>query len=276
MFIHHKYTHRSGVAALFLLLVAGSAHAQLSSSAYRVLGQVDFNQNGLNLVQGGELYTPSAIALDTRGAQVHLYISDTHNCRILAWADVNTYQVGDFPALTLGQPSPQSTAVMGIGAKGLNGPLGLAVDPATGNLYVADYGNNRVLRFPSPFDNPTRVEPDAVYGQSNFTTLTAGTASTTSLNHPRSVAFDPSGNLWVSDTGNNRIVRIPVASLNAAPPVAIDTVVGQKDFISTRADAGEPFQARASTCQPASCSTPRVISTSPTITTRVFFSFRVH
>ena len=57
---------------------------------------------------------------------------------------------------------------MGIGVKGFNAPLGLAVDPLTGNLYVADFNNNRVVRFLSPFANPTRIEPDAVYGQPSF------------------------------------------------------------------------------------------------------------
>jgi len=228
----------SGVKALVLLFVCGIAYAQLSSSAYRVLGQTGFSQDGLNLVQGVELYSPSGIALDTRGAQVHLYVSDTHNSRILAWADVNSYQVGDAPALILGQSSPQITSPMGIGSKGFNMPVQLAVDPMTGNLYVADYNNNRVLRFPSPFDNPTRVEPDAVYGQPSFTTLTASAASATSLRQPRSVAFDSAGNLWVADMGNNRVLRFSAGTLNNTAPVAADTVIGQRDFMSAAADAG--------------------------------------
>ena len=112
-----------------------------------------------------------------------MYISDTQNNRILAWPDVSSYQVGNPPAIVLGQSSAQSTSPLGIGTKGLNAPLGMAVDPNTGNLYVADYGDNRVLRFPSPFDNLTRIEPDAVYGQPGFTTGTAA-ASATSLSSP--------------------------------------------------------------------------------------------
>ena len=122
-------------------------HAQLSVSAYRVLGQPDLRQNGLNLVQGVELYQPSGIALDTRGGQTHMYISDTQNSRVLAWADIASYQIGDAPGVVLGQPGPQYSNLMGIGVKGFNGPLGLAVDPLSGNLYVADFNNNRVLRF---------------------------------------------------------------------------------------------------------------------------------
>ncbi len=169
------FSKSSGIRYLLLLLACSAAHSQVSASAYRELGQLSFTANGLNLVQGLELYTPSGVALDTRGAQVHLYISDTHNNRVLAWPDVNAYQIGAPPALILGQPSPQSTSALGIGSKGFNGPLGMAVDPLTGNLYVADFSDNRVLRFPSPFDNPARIEPDAVYEQSNFTKMTAST-----------------------------------------------------------------------------------------------------
>jgi uncharacterized protein (TIGR03437 family) len=127
---------------------------------------------------------------------------------------------------------------MGIGAKGFNGPLGLAVDPLSGNLYVADYNNNRVVRFLSPFANPTRIEPDAVYGQPNFNSRTAVAPSSTALNHPFGIAFDSAGNLWVADSGNHRVVRFSAGVLNSQTPPAADTVVGQKDFTSNSANAG--------------------------------------
>ena len=93
------------------------------------------------------------------------------------------------PRWCSGQPGPQYSNPLGIGPMGLNSPLALAVDPTTGNLYVADYGNNRVLRFPSPFENRSRVQPDAVYGQPNFTTTGPG-VSKALLYRPRAVAFD--------------------------------------------------------------------------------------
>src|SRR6185369_7314986 len=135
---------------VFPLLAVAALHAQVSSSAYRVLGQMDLHQNGLNLVQGVELNQPSGIALDPRGGQTHLYISDTRNSRVLAWADTASYQIGDAPTLVLGQPGPQYTNALGIGTKGFSSPLGIAVNPLNGDLYVADFGNNRVLRFLSP------------------------------------------------------------------------------------------------------------------------------
>ena len=152
---------------------SSAAEAQISNNAYRVLGQPDLQQNGVNMVQGLEMNAPVAVAVDARDGALHLYISDRRNNRVLAWRDAVSSQIGDPATLVLGQPTPQQTTTYGIGAKGFNGPAGLAVDPVTGNLYVADTGNNRVLRFPAPFANLSRVEPDAVYGQSSFTSLSA-------------------------------------------------------------------------------------------------------
>lgn len=222
---------------MLLALLACPAPAQLSSTAYRVLGQPDLRQNGPNIVQAVSLNAPMGTAVDSRGGAARIYVADTENSRILAWPDARSYQVGDAPAIVLGQPGTQYSSALGIGANGLNQPVGLAVSPATGDLYVADYGNHRVLRFPSPFDNPQRVDPDAVFGQPDFNSRTAVAASASSLNHPRSVAFDSGGNLWVADSGNNRVLRFAATSLTATAPAA-DLVIGQKDFQGAAANAG--------------------------------------
>jgi uncharacterized protein (TIGR03437 family) len=225
---------RVGLPGIFLLCV-GWAQAQLSTSAYRVLGQADLRQNGINMVQGSELYAPSGIATDFRDGQVHLYISDTRNSRVLAWQDARSYQMGDAPTLVLGQPGPQYSKPLGIGSQGFASPLGLAVDPGNGNLYVADSGNNRVLRFPAPFSNTSRVQPDAVYGQPGFTNTTAGVSAST-MNHPRAVTVDADGNLWVADTGNHRVLRFAASVLNNATPPSADTVIGQAGFLASGAN----------------------------------------
>lgn len=220
-----------------LLLAGGVAFTQPPSSAYRVLGQPDFRHNGLNMVQGIEIYQPGGIALDPRNGQTHLYIADTGNSRVLAWRDVNGYQIGDAPALVLGQPGPQHSAVLGIGAKGFFGLTGIAVDPLTGDLYAADTGNHRILRFAYPFANPRRVEPEAVVGQPDFTPRAAG-ATNSGLNQPRAVAMDSRGNLWIADTGNHRVLRYPAAALRSPTPPAADVVIGQRDFSSGSPNAG--------------------------------------
>lgn len=227
------------------------AQSALSHSAYRALGQPDLRQNGLNRVEGGEFFSPSGLAIDARGGLLRLYVSDSLNHRVMAWPDLRAYQTGDPPALVLGQPSPQRSTPLGIGSAGLNSPLGAAVDPLTGNLYVADTGNHRVLRFPDPFSNPRRVEPDMVYGQPDFDSRTAnaGGLGAASLNSPAAVAFDPSGNLWIADTGNHRVLRYSAAALNAVFPEA-DLVLGQPDFFSANLNRG------AAAPSPASLSSP--------------------
>ena len=231
----HRYGRCAYALAGAFWVVA--AQAQIAPSAYRVLGQTNLTNNGLNLVQGVELNTPSYVALDARGGQLHLYIADTVNSRVLGWQDVASYQTGNPPDLVLGQTGPQYSAVQGIGAKGFNAPLGVAVDPTTGNLYVADFGDNRVLRFPSPFANPGQIDPDAVYGQASFSTFSAGVSATT-MQQPRAVAVDSLGNLWVADSGNNRVLRFSAGILNNPAPVAADLVVGQASFTTGQADEG--------------------------------------
>jgi glucose/arabinose dehydrogenase/plastocyanin len=75
----------------------------------------------------------------------------------------------------------------------LLGPAGIAVDPSSGNVYVADTANNRIQVFSN------NSNPISVWGQ--FGGSTNGTFS-----HPQGVAVDPSsGNVYVADTANKRI-----------------------------------------------------------------------
>lgn len=213
-----------------------AANAALSPSAYRALGQLDLRQNAVNMVGAATLNEPSGVAIDSSG---HLYVADTLNHRVLGWENLASFQNGAAAALVLGQQNFQSTVPNGIGSKGLNSPSGLAVDPITGNLYVADVGNNRVVRFPAPFANQSNVDPDTVYGQPDFTKRAANTGgvSNKTMGVPRAVACDSKGNLWVSDTGNNRVLRFPAAVLNTTDPAA-DIVLGQPNASSVKANRG--------------------------------------
>jgi len=71
-----------------------------------------------------------------------------------------------------------------------NLPRGVAVD-GSGNIYVADVGNNRIQVFNS-----------AGTHQLSFGTLGSADGQ---FNSPIGVAVDGSGNIYVSDTGNHRI-----------------------------------------------------------------------
>lgn len=93
------------------------------------------------------------------------------------------------------------------GRTGYSG-IGTAIEPATGALWIADNGNNRVLRFPKDPNLPGRYKTsaDLVLGQPNFTqgTYQWGTGQN-QLSNPNSLVFGPSGELYVADPGNNRI-----------------------------------------------------------------------
>ena len=81
-----------------------------------------------------------------------------------------------------------------IGGSTLSSPTAAAMD-SSGNVYVADGGNNRVVEI--PVASPGFGAPVALLGD---------------LSHPGGILVDWSGNLYISDSGNNRIVELPVAA----------------------------------------------------------------
>jgi sugar lactone lactonase YvrE len=85
---------------------------------------------------------------------------------------------------------------------------------ASGNLYVADTSNSRVLYYSSGSTTATRV-----YGQAgSFSTNTQnnGGVSATSLYYPYAVALDASGNLYVADSSNSRLLYFQAPSTTAS------------------------------------------------------------
>jgi uncharacterized protein (TIGR03437 family) len=198
-----------------------------------------------NLLEGRELFNPSAIAFDTSVSPPILYVSDTNNFRVLAWRNAEGLNRGDPADRVIGQRNFFSTTSNGPGTSFVTGfsvPSGIAVD-RSGNLYVADAGNNRILRFPPPFQQQGELIPDLVIGQRTVSSgnlpnqgLAAPTAKTVAFNRGSGVrqvglAFDPQGNLWITDPLNHRVLRYPVSQLaaNTVEPAA-DLVLGQFNF----------------------------------------------
>src|ERR1022692_752055 len=194
-----------------------------------------------NLGVNGGLFSPQGVAVDTSGSTPILYVADTGNNRILAWKNATnaTLKMLQAPDLIIGQPNSYTTLAATNG--GLFDPTGLVVD-AKGNLYVADSGNNRVLRYPAPFAN-NNASPDIVLGQPDkYTSRSAnqggaifaqtlclsGSCPAGSLTFFSSLAMDSSGDLFVVDAGNRRVLQYPAASLTSgATEPAAALVIGQ-------------------------------------------------
>jgi uncharacterized protein (TIGR03437 family) len=254
-----------------VLVFDGIATATSLSPAVRVAGQPGFTYNAINLIEGREFSLGSiswtvgtsgkrttvapVVAIDKTSAYV--YVSDPGNHRVLAFSDyrkLDGTQIADF---VIGQTdlssnlvnSPANSATA-PGNTGLNTPTGLAVDSA-GNLWVADTGNGRVVRFPAPFANRDRpATADLVLGKSEFeSTLTESSAS--SMSRPVSLAFTSNGDLWVVDVAYNRVLRFPQAA-GLTNGSAADLVLGQPDFTTVTPGTGTGDQVNQSLSAPLS------------------------
>jgi len=110
----------------------------------------------------------------------------------------------------------------------------------SGNLYVADSNNGRVLRFPAPFASyptvATLPPADLVLGQAGFTAQIQEAGNSTMVS-PYGLAFSGANGLLVSDASLNRVLYFPF-SANGTFAALTDNgkpaakVFGQPDFVS--------------------------------------------
>ncbi|UPA22697.1 hypothetical protein K8942_00585 [Candidatus Peribacteria bacterium] len=181
--------------------------------AVNLLGQTD---NDLN--PPGPVYTkgtannaaykmglsaPQGLAVDA--VNHRLFVSDTTNNRVLVYnLSVGNVLIDTQPDNVLGQANFYDNAIATTQA-GLSGPIGLVFDSTNNLLYVADGTNNRVVTYDtaSITDGENAV---AVQGQASYIVATAGTTQF-GLSAPKQLAYDStSGQLFVGDSGNNRVI----------------------------------------------------------------------
>ena len=153
---------------------------------------------------GAQFNNPEGLSVDASG---NLYVSDTYNSTIrkVTPGGTVTTLAGNG---TLGYADgPAATAEF-------YAPMGSAFD-ASGNLYVADFGNN-VIRKITPAGIVSTYSGN---GTAGF--VDGSTAANIEFNSPTAVAFDAAGNLYVTDQGNNVIRKITpagaVSSLSGYP-----------------------------------------------------------
>ncbi len=217
-----------------------------------VVGQPDFTTNDANYAASGA-NNPAANNLNGPSSAViangKLVVVDKGNNRVLIWKTVPTAATplasADF---VLGQQSmstnsqsgdtftnPTPTNPTGSYQIGMRQPSDAWT---TGSqLVLSDTGNNRVLLYNS-IPNSLNPTADNVIGQSGIgSTNQTGGSGTQGLNTPWGVTSD-GNNIFVADSGNNRVVEFVSAFGRNQQPA--NYVFGQQDF--THITANDPDQ----------------------------------
>lgn len=133
-------------------------------------------------------YDPHGIAIDASG---YLYIADGNN-------RIRKISPDAFVTTFAGNSSGSND---GVGPRAsFYFPNGIAID-ASGNLYIADTGNN-LIREINAGGLVTTIAGNGTIGSGD------GTGAEATLNGPIGIALDPSGNLYVTEGPDNKIRKI--------------------------------------------------------------------
>ena len=215
-----------------------------------VLGQNDFSSTSLpaNLTRSWKNYLsqPSGLAFDPEG---RLFIADSSN-RVVVYAP--PFAIGQASVRVMGVVTTPNAPLVSESTLGAVGSNGRAVAPQAvffigSNPYVVDTGNARILGY-NPFDamadrerrifaaRADRSSDRAIFtsaqsnqglAQPNAATF-AGPQPNPFVGGPVSAVFDGTGNLYVVDSGNNRVLAFP----QQQPGIftSATRLLGQSDF----------------------------------------------
>ncbi len=184
-------------------------------------GEIGFSGDGGPAAQA-KLFAPVGVAVDAQG---NVYFVDQGNQRIRRVGSDNTITTfaGTGTTTYNGDDRLANTA-------NINEPRLIALD-AAGDLYVADQGNHRIRKIARGTNLITTVAGSGAQGFGGDNS--APNAALLSI--PQGVAVDAQGNVFIADTGNNRVRKVQaasnvraVASVSAASyavQVAADSIV---------------------------------------------------
>ncbi len=139
---------------------------------------------------------PAGLAFDKNN---NLYVADSGNARVRMISAYNgvfyTKAGGGSGGLGYIGPALNATLSVNLG--------GVAFD-GSGHMYFADTGDHRVRRVRADNGNIETIAGTGVAGFTGDGTPATGAA----LNSPCDVAIDSAGDLYIADTGNNRIRKV--------------------------------------------------------------------